>query len=113
MGKQPVRLYSKGVVQGYKRGMHNQHPSQARIAVDGLHSRKDVQFYLGKRVAYVYKGSVEKKTVRGKSSKIRVIWGKIIAPHGNSGVVKAKFSSNLPPKSIGGPVRVMLYPSHI
>jgi len=107
------RLYSKGVVQGYKRGIHNQYPGQVRIAVDGLHERKDVGFYVGKRVAYIYKASAERKSIRGKSTKIRVIWGKIIGAHGNSGVVKAKFRNNLPPKSIGGPVRIMLYPSNI
>ena len=34
-------------------------------------------FYLGKKVAYVYRASRE---VRG--SKIRVIWGKVTRPHG-------------------------------
>ena len=34
-------------------------------------------FYLGKRVAYVYRGQ---KEVRG--TKIRVIWGKVTRPHG-------------------------------
>ena len=42
----------------------------------------------------VYKAQ---KSVRG--SKIRVIWGKITRPHGNGGIVRAKFRSNLPPKS--------------
>jgi large subunit ribosomal protein L35Ae len=34
-------------------------------------------FYLGKKVAYVYRGQ---KEVRG--TKIRVIWGKVTRPHG-------------------------------
>lgn len=34
-------------------------------------------FYLGKKVAFVYRGS---KEIRG--TKIRVIWGKVTRPHG-------------------------------
>ncbi|KAJ8902919.1 hypothetical protein NDN08_006237 [Rhodosorus marinus] len=112
MGQEPVRLYSKGVVMGYKRGIRLQYPKQVRIKVEGLETRSDTKSYLGKRVAYVYKAS-NSKGVGKKESKYRVIWGKILAPHGNNGVVKSKFGRNLPPTAIGGSVRVMLYPSRI
>lgn len=86
-------------------------------------------FYLGKKIAYIYKGSTEKR-----GTKIRVIWGKVTRPHGestavclrpwesvpanqpalgNSGVVRAQFSRPLPTRSFGASVRVMLYPSSI
>jgi large subunit ribosomal protein L35Ae len=98
---------------GFKRNLKNQHMQQSRLQVEGVQSRADTAFYVGKRVAYVYKATVEKRTPTGASSRYRCLWGKIIAPHGNSGVVKAKFRNNLPATAIGKQVRVMLYPSNI
>ena len=84
----------------------------ASFSISSVHSQ---------RVAYVYKA---KREIQG--SKIRVIWGfalrlfpprmKLIAlltpsrvtrPHGNSGVVKSKFTSNLPPRAFGAGVRIV------
>jgi large subunit ribosomal protein L35Ae len=62
----------------------------------GVSTTEAANFYLGKKVAYVYRAQ---KEVRG--SKFRVIWGKITRTHGNSGVVRAQFRHNLPPKSFG------------
>lgn len=108
-----IRLHTKAVHLGYKRNRRNQHCGQSRIQIEGVKDRKDAQYYMGKRVAYVYKTPTLKKTPYGEESKYRVMWGRIIAPHGNSGHVRAKFGNNLPSNSIGKELRVMLYPSTI
>nr|GLL20912.1 probable sugar phosphate/phosphate translocator At3g11320 [Ipomoea trifida] len=103
-----VRLYVRGTVLGYKRSKSNQYPNTSLIQIEGVNTQEEVAWYLGKRMAYVYKA----KTKKG-GSHYRCIWGKVCRPHGNSGVVRAKFKSNLPPKSMGNKVRVFMYPSNI
>jgi large subunit ribosomal protein L35Ae len=105
---QPVRLYVKGAFIGYQRSMSNQYNRTALLAIDGVKSAAETQFYQGKRVAYIYRAH---RVVKG--SHYRVIWGRVASPHGNNGVVKAKFRNNLPPKGLGASVRVFLYPSKI
>mmetsp|Transcript_62476 Transcript_62476/g.99055 ORF Transcript_62476/g.99055 Transcript_62476/m.99055 type:complete len:123 (-) Transcript_62476:45-413(-) len=106
--KQPVRLYAKGVITGYKRSKSNTYPTCTLIKIDGVRTKEDTKFYHGKRVAYVYKA---KKEV--KNSKYRVLWGKVRRAHGNAGMVRAKFRKNMPPRAFGAPCRIMLYPSSI
>ena len=84
----------------FRRGKRTQDENHALVRVEGLNSRKEASYYLGKRIVYVY------RTKHG----IKTIWGRIASQHGNNGIVKAKFATNLPPRAIGASIRVMLYP---
>jgi ribosomal protein L35AE/L33A len=58
----------------------------------GVEDKEASKFYLGKRIAYIYKAKAANNT------KFRVIWGKVCRAHGTNGVIRAKFRTNLPPK---------------
>ncbi|EKM50177.1 uncharacterized protein PHACADRAFT_264757 [Phanerochaete carnosa HHB-10118-sp] len=103
-----TRLHVKGRILGHKRGKRNTRPNTTLVQVEGVLNKEEAQFYLGKRVAYVYRA---KRKIEG--SNVRVIWGRVTRSHGSNGVVKAKFKSNIPPHAFGASVRVMLYPSTI
>lgn len=97
-----------GQILGYTRSRCNQENHTSLLRIDGVNTKKETDFYLGKRIAYVYKA----KTLK-KGTHYRAIWGRVTRAHGNTGAVRAKFLHNLPPVSLGASARVFLYPSRV
>merc|ERR1711934_477005 len=106
--KNGSRLYVKGVIAGYRRALTNQKSHTSLIKIQGVEDTNDVKFYLGKRIMYMYRAKTEKD-----GTHFRVMWGRVCAPHGTSGVARCKFRKNLPCSALGAPVRVMLFPSRV
>merc|ERR1712080_540643 len=105
----PPRLWVKAKFVSYRRNKVKQQCHTAILKLYGVKCKADTEFYMGKRVCYVYKAETKKR-----GSKIRTRWGRIIRYHGISGAVRAKFKRNLPAKAMGeATLRVMLYPSRI
>lgn len=72
MAGERVRLYVRGSIMGYKRSKANQHSHTSLIKIDGVETKEECEFYLGKRIAFIYKA----KTLK-KGTFYRCIWGKV------------------------------------
>ena len=83
----------KGKVIQFRRGRHTIHKRHFLIEVEGVSNSKDAEKFVGK--------DIEWKSPAGK-----VIKGKISAPHGNKGLVRAIFERGLPGQAITTKVEV-------
>ena len=54
IGKGP-RLYVKAVFTGFRRNKVWTLNNQALLKLEGVNDKKETQYYLGKRVVYIYK----------------------------------------------------------
>eukprot|EP00238_Polyblepharides_amylifera_P009537 CAMPEP_0196573210 /NCGR_PEP_ID=MMETSP1081-20130531/3136_1 /TAXON_ID=36882 /ORGANISM="Pyramimonas amylifera, Strain CCMP720" /LENGTH=69 /DNA_ID=CAMNT_0041890841 /DNA_START=99 /DNA_END=305 /DNA_ORIENTATION=+ len=69
MGQERVRLYVRGLVLGFKRGKTSQHTKTSLIQLENVNSKEDVEFYLGKKLAYVYKAKTKRM-----GTQYRCVW---------------------------------------
>lgn len=87
---------AKAIVIQFRRGRKNYTPRHFLIEVDGCDAREKAKKYVGKAVEW---------TSPGKDK--LVIPGKIAAPHGNKGVIRAIFERGLPGQAIGTEVKIL------
>merc|ERR1712086_1032862 len=52
---QPVRLYQKGVFTSFRRTRTHQWKNQALVVIQNCKDKASAKWYMGKRVAYIYK----------------------------------------------------------
>lgn len=83
-----------------RRGLRKIKPQQSLLKINNVVSKDQAKNYIGNCVAFY---------TQKKDGTQRVNYGRIINTHGKSGIVRAKFSRNLPPKAISTLVYVKLY----
>ena len=83
----------EGIVVQFRRGRKTVHERHFLIEIESVKDRQAAEKFVGK--------DVEWKSPAGK-----VMKGKISAPHGNKGVVRAIFEKGLPGQSVGTKVHI-------
>lgn len=86
----------KALILSFRRGRHTQRTNQFLLEIDGIDTKAKASQYIGKRVVWTSPGTAKKK-----------IHGKITQPHGNNGVLRARFSRGLPGTALGTKVQIL------
>ena len=84
---------TKGKVVQFRRGRHTIHERHFLIEVEGISTRKDAEKFIGKEVEW-------------KSPAGKIIKGKVSAPHGNKGIIRAIFEKGLPGQAVTTEVEI-------
>ena len=84
----------KGTVIQFRRGRHTIHEKHFILDVNAK-NREEAEKFTGKEVVW-----------KSAGKKARVIKGKISAPHGNKGLVRAIFEKGLPGQAMGSEVEI-------
>ena len=87
----------KGTVIQFRRGRTTQKPRHFLLEVPNVNSREEARKFVGKDVIW---------TSTGREPTI--IKGKIAAPHGNKGVIRAIFEKGLPGQALGTNVEIFV-----
>merc|ERR1711966_426258 len=71
-GAKTNRLYCKAVVMGYKRSLRGQSTNTNLLKIQGVEDTQSTDFYLGKKVLYMYRAKTERN-----GTFMRTVWGKV------------------------------------
>jgi large subunit ribosomal protein L35Ae len=96
VGAKEKATQNKALILSFRRGRHTQRTNQFLLQVNGADTRAKASQYIGRRVVWTAPGRLKKQ-----------IFGKITTPHGNNGVLRARFSRGLPGTAVGKRVELL------
>jgi len=83
----------RGVIVSYRRGPKTQKPKECLLKFPHIKSASEASTLIGRKVAWPIR---ERKCI-----------GKIVAPHGNKGLVRARFRKGVPGEALGSHVELI------
>ncbi|MBS7624228.1 50S ribosomal protein L35ae [Candidatus Bathyarchaeota archaeon] len=83
-----------GIVVNYRLGPREQYPRECILRFPNIKSRSETGQLIGRKVAWT-------------DGKKNTIVGVIVAPHGNKGLVRARFRRGLPGQALGTLVKIV------
>ena len=86
----------KATILSFRRGRHTQKTNQFLLELPGIDTRAKSTQFIGRKVVWKSSGRPPKE-----------IPGKITASHGNSGVVRARFSRGLPGEALRTKITIL------